>query len=38
MHLLETNELRDAFSHLQILHYAETSNDKGVAELVARKE
>jgi tellurite methyltransferase len=38
MHLLEMNELRDAFSRLQILHYAETSNDKGVAELVARKE
>ncbi len=38
MHLLEKNELREAFSHLQILHYAEMTKGKAVAELVARKE
>ena len=38
MHLLEENELRDAFSELRILHYRETVKDKAVAELVARKE
>jgi len=38
MHLLEANELRDAFPQLQILHYGETIKDKAVAELVARKK
>jgi SAM-dependent methyltransferase len=38
MHLLEPNELQGAFSALQIMHYAETTKDKAVAELVARKE
>lgn len=37
MHLLKSRELREAFSGLGILHYAETVGDKGVAELVARK-
>ncbi len=38
MHLLEPNELRNAFAGLQILHYRETLKDKAVAELVAKKE
>ncbi len=38
MHSLEAGELRAAFSSLTILHYQETTRDKAVAELVARKE
>ena len=37
MFLLEPNELLQAFSSLRILHYHETMQEKGVAELVARK-
>jgi len=37
MFLLEPNELLRAFSSLRILHYHETLQEKGVAELVARK-
>ena len=37
MFLLEQNELLRAFSSLRILHYHETLQQKGVAELVARK-
>jgi tellurite methyltransferase len=37
MFLLQPNELLHAFSSLQILHYHETVEEKGVAELVARK-
>jgi tellurite methyltransferase len=37
MFLLEPNELLHAFSSLRILHYHETVQEKGVAELVARK-
>ena len=37
MFLLEPNELLHAFSSLRVLHYHETIQDKGVAELVARK-
>lgn len=37
MFLLEPNELMRAFSSLRILHYHETTQQKGVAELVARK-
>jgi len=37
MFLLEPNELLRAFSSLRILHYHETLQAKGVAELVARK-
>ena len=37
MFLLEPNELLRAFSSLQVLHYHETIQEKGVAELVARK-
>src|SRR6476646_5625740 len=37
MFLLEPNELLRAFSSLRVLHYHETIQEKGVAELVARK-
>jgi tellurite methyltransferase len=37
MFLLEPNELLNAFSSLRVLHYHETVQKKGVAELVARK-
>jgi tellurite methyltransferase len=37
MFLLEPNELLQAFSQMRILHYHETTQQKGVAELVARK-
>jgi tellurite methyltransferase len=37
MFLLEPNELLHAFSSLRVLRYHETIQDKGVAELVARK-
>jgi tellurite methyltransferase len=37
MFLLQPNELLHAFQSMQILHYHETTQSKGVAELVARK-
>jgi tellurite methyltransferase len=37
MFLLEPNELLHAFSSLRVLRYHETIQEKGVAELVARK-
>lgn len=37
MFLLESNELLRAFSLMRVLHYHETIEQKGVAELVARK-
>ena len=37
MFLLEPNELLGAFPPLRVLHYHETIQEKGVAELVARK-
>ena len=37
MFLLEPNELLHAFTSLRVLHYHETIQEKGVAELVARK-
>ena len=37
MHLLQSGELKRAFAELEILYYSETSEDKAVAELVARK-
>jgi tellurite methyltransferase len=37
MFLLEPNELLHAFPSLRVLHYHETIQKKGVAELVARK-
>jgi tellurite methyltransferase len=37
MFLLEPNELLHAFPSLRVLHYHETIQEKGVAELVARK-
>jgi tellurite methyltransferase len=37
MFLLEPNELLRAFSSLRVLHYQETIQGKGVAELVAQK-
>lgn len=37
MHLLKPNELLRAFASLRILHYHETIQKKGVAELVAQK-
>jgi len=37
MFLLEPNELLRAFSSMRVLHYHETIQQKGVAELVARK-
>lgn len=38
MFLLQPNELLRAFSSLRVLHYHETVQERGVAELVARKE
>ena len=38
MFFLEANELLHAFSELRVLHYRETLREKGVAELVARKQ
>jgi len=35
--LLQPNELLQAFPSLRVLHYHETSENKGVAELVAQK-
>jgi len=35
--LLQPNELLHAFSSMRVLHYHETIQEKGVAELVARK-
>ena len=37
MFLLQPNELLHAFTSLRVLHYQETIQEKGVAELVARK-
>ena len=37
MFLLQPNELLHAFPSLRVLHYHETVQEKGVAELVARK-
>jgi len=37
MHLLQPNELLQAFASLRILYYHETLREKGVAELLARK-
>lgn len=37
MFLLQPNELLHAFTSLRVLHYHETIQEKGVAELVARK-
>lgn len=37
MFLLQLNELLHAFPSMRVLHYHETVQDKGVAELVARK-
>jgi tellurite methyltransferase len=37
MFLLELNELLHAFRSMRVLHYHETIQEKGVAELVARK-
>ena len=37
MFLLQPNELLHAFQSMQVLHYHETVQTKGVAELVARK-
>lgn len=37
MFLLKPNELLHAFQALRVLHYHETIQEKGVAELVARK-
>ena len=37
MFLLQPNELLHAFPSLRVLHYHETIQEKGVAELVARK-
>jgi tellurite methyltransferase len=36
-YLLKPNELQEAFSSLQILHYHETAEGKAAAELVGRK-
>lgn len=38
MHLLQPNELLHAFASLRILHYHESVQGKGVAELAARKQ
>ena len=38
LHLLKPNELLDAFSSLRVLSYRETIHDRGVAELLARKQ
>jgi hypothetical protein len=37
MFLLQPNELLHAFPSLRVLHYHETIQERGVAELVARK-
>jgi SAM-dependent methyltransferase len=37
MYLLQPNELLHAFQSLRILHYHETTKEKGIAELVAQK-
>ena len=37
MFLLESNELLHEFSSMRVLHYHETIQEKGVAELMARK-
>ena len=37
MFLLQPNELLHAFSSMRVLHHRETTQQKGVAELVARK-
>jgi tellurite methyltransferase len=37
LHLLKENELLRAFSGFQVLYYAESIRERGVAELVARK-
>jgi hypothetical protein len=37
MFLLEPNELLNAFSSMRVLSYHETTQQKGVAELVAQK-
>ena len=37
MHLLEPNELLKVFSSLHVLFYRETVANKGIAELIARK-
>ena len=37
MFLLQPNELLHAFPSLRVLHYHETTQERGVAELVARK-
>ena len=37
MYLLQPNELLRAFQSLRILHYHETTKEKGIAELVAQK-
>jgi tellurite methyltransferase len=38
MFLLQPNELLHAFQSLRILHYHETTENKGVAELIAQKQ
>lgn len=38
MHLLKPNELLHAFASLRVLHYHESVQGKGVAELAARKQ
>ena len=37
LHLLQPNELLRAFQALRILHYHETTTERGIAELVAQK-
>jgi SAM-dependent methyltransferase len=37
MYLLEPNELLHSFQSLRILHYHETTKERGIAELVAQK-
>lgn len=37
LHLLQPNELLRAFQSLRILHYHETTKERGIAELVAQK-
>jgi tellurite methyltransferase len=37
-YLLEPGELRQAFSHLEILHYREEASERGTAELLARRQ
>lgn len=38
MHLLQENELLQAFSGMTVLHYSETIRERATAELVARKK